>query len=853
MSTTSTYTPQRIHLIANAHIDPVWLWNWEEGAAEAVATFRSAAAICEENPTFVFNHNEALLYQWIEEFDPPLFERIRALVRIGQWRIMGGWFLQPDCNLPSGESLVRQILVGRRYFLDKFGEAPETAINFDPFGHSRGLVQILAKSGFKNYLVCRPEAAFCTLPGEVFWWEGFDGSRVLCRRTQGLYNSHQGRVLEKVDDSLKGSDPKQSDCVLWGVGNHGGGPSREDLKALENLRASDATRAFVHSTPDAYFSDMRGEGHSFPVFRGELNRWAVGCYTSAVRIKQAHRALENELFAAEKACSAAALRGLPYPTSELTEAQRDLLFSQFHDILPGSCVQTAEQNSLRLIEHGREIASRLRARAVFTLARDEAPAAPETNAFIVFNPHPYAIDWDVDCEFQLAAQNWSDAFMDVEIWQGPRRLASQLEKEASNMPLDWRKRVVFHARLEPLGITRFDVKIQAIKGGLHRPVRLTQPWTIQTPFYSGTISDTGSLSMGLPGQAAGICQGTELEVIDDRSDTWGSTVTRLGDTVGRFTLLSPAEAAAFAGVNVPTLCPLQLIEDGPVRSVVEGLYGYGESRARIRYTLPKHSPLVSVEIEVNWRGVDQALKLALTSGFTPSTLLGQTAFGLERLPSDGSECAYQRYALIHDTDATVGIACLNDGTYGIDCHDRRLRPTLLRSPAYSAHEVPGHNPLRNDRFTPRIDQGVRVFRFWLVAGDLATLRQRCDAWAAACNEQPFAVAMCPGGSGQQHPPALTLSSPDLILSAFKRSESGEQWVARIFNPLSTPQSTTATLAGGLITHTITLGPSEVKTLIFNTTTKRAHEADLIEEALAPAPGGESTQLAHADEDGLIRR
>ena len=153
-----------LYLICNAHLDPVWLWEWEEGAAAALATFRSAADLCEEFGNFVFNHNEALLYQWIEEYDPELFKRIVALVKAGRWHIMGGWFLQPDCNLPSGESLARQIERGRRYFAEKFGARPTVAINFDPFGHSRGLVQLLARSGYTGYLICRPAPEFCPLP-----------------------------------------------------------------------------------------------------------------------------------------------------------------------------------------------------------------------------------------------------------------------------------------------------------------------------------------------------------------------------------------------------------------------------------------------------------------------------------------------------------------------------------------------------------------------------------------------------------------------------------------------------------------------------------------------------------------
>lgn len=166
---------KKVFLVCNAHIDPVWQWEWEEGAAEAISTFRVAAEFCEEFDGFVFNHNEAILYQWIEEFEPALFERIRRLVKEGKWHIMGGWYLQPDCNMPSGEGFVRQIMEGRRYFFDKFGKAPAVAINFDPFGHTAGLVQIMAKCGYKGYLFCRPGADVRPLPAELFRWRGFGG------------------------------------------------------------------------------------------------------------------------------------------------------------------------------------------------------------------------------------------------------------------------------------------------------------------------------------------------------------------------------------------------------------------------------------------------------------------------------------------------------------------------------------------------------------------------------------------------------------------------------------------------------------------------------------------------------
>src|SRR5215510_4091861 len=157
-----------VHLFCNAHIDPVWRWGWEEGAREAISTFHTAVELLDEYPEFIFNHNESLLYEWVEEYDPPLFERIRELVRQGRWNITGGWYLQPDVNLPGGETLVRVILEGRRYFQEKFGVCPPVAYNFDSFGHPGSLPQLLKQSGFDMYIHCRPDATLLELPGLVY-------------------------------------------------------------------------------------------------------------------------------------------------------------------------------------------------------------------------------------------------------------------------------------------------------------------------------------------------------------------------------------------------------------------------------------------------------------------------------------------------------------------------------------------------------------------------------------------------------------------------------------------------------------------------------------------------------------
>ena len=189
---------KKVHLICNAHLDPIWQWDWQEGASAAISTFQAAANLAEEFD-YVFCHNEVVLYQYIEQYAPQLFRKIQELVKAGKWHIIGGWFLQPDCTMPSGESFVRQIMVGKHYFKEKFGVEPTTAINFDSFGHAQGLVQMLAKCGYKNYVNIRPGRGNYDFDNEDFLWRGYDGeSEILVHRSDKGYNSVFGQVHEEL-------------------------------------------------------------------------------------------------------------------------------------------------------------------------------------------------------------------------------------------------------------------------------------------------------------------------------------------------------------------------------------------------------------------------------------------------------------------------------------------------------------------------------------------------------------------------------------------------------------------------------------------------------------------------------
>jgi len=390
-----------LHLICNAHLDPVWLWQWEEGLAETLSTFRAAARFCDEFDGFIFCHNEAILYQWAETYEPALFAKIQQLVGEGKWHIMGGWYLQPDCNMPSGESFVRQILYGRRFFSRKFGVEPKVAINFDPFGHTRGLVQILKKSGYSGYLFCRPRPQNIELPDD-FIWVGYDGSEILAHRAPDHYNSEQGEVIDKITNWIEKNHDREFGLLLWGIGNHGGGPSRMDLERIAELQSSEESWDIRHSIPEEYFAQLETISDSLPRLNRDLNPWAVGCYTSMSRIKRKHRLLENVFYSTEKMVTNAAIQGfLTYPKEELKEALEDLLFCEFHDILPGSSIEEVESYALQRMDHGLEILTRLRTKAFFSLLSDQKAADTDEFPLFVYNHHPFDVEEVIVCEFQL--------------------------------------------------------------------------------------------------------------------------------------------------------------------------------------------------------------------------------------------------------------------------------------------------------------------------------------------------------------------------------------------------------------------------------------------------------------------
>jgi len=780
---------KKLHLISNAHIDPVWQWEWEEGAAEAISTYRTAAQLSGQFDGYIFCHNEAQLYMWVAEYEPKLFEKIKEKVKQCKWHIMGGWFNQPDCNMPSGEAFVRQALFGRKYFKENFNVVPTTVINFDSFGHTRGLVQIIKKAGYDSYMCFRPDDPVnCKLPGEAFTWVGYDGSRVTGRRVLSWYGSNLGRAVEKLTWVLKDAVEEGPDVCLWGVGNHGGGPSRKDLQDIEQFIKDKKAEGHTifHSTPEAYFDELRKQV-DLPEHAGDLNPRFPGCYTSHIRIKQLYRRLENALFMAEKISCHAHIFGMEYPLAELREATIEMLHAQFHDTLPGTSVQPVEETALRGLSHGLEILSRVRARAFFKLAENLPHPKEDEIPIIVYNPHPYAVDSIYTCELSMWDASYEQVYFKPTVYQNGTPLPTQTEKEEMNIPIEWRKRVIFKAELKPMSINYLTCKIEKLP--TKPPVELIEKnglFVFKNDRIEVTISaKTGLVEMFAVDGKAILSKGAfEIAVLKDTVDPWSMNQLAWYEFEGAFTLLSAEKGTWFSGVK-STIPSVRVIEDGDVRTVVEAVFGYNHSFAVLRYMLPKTGTAFDVHVRIQNAEKTRMFKLMLPAAFAVQVCEGEVAFGRENLPCTGRENVSQRYLVCAGDD--LGFSVANDGIYGSSCKDNQLMLTLMRSTAYTAHPIEGREMMPQDRFSPYAEQGERQYTFRIAGGLASDVKKDVYFNASQLNQPPYVLSFFPNGDGRSAHPLIEieeLPKGTIEMTAFKKAEKGDGYTMRLFNHTS---------------------------------------------------------------------
>ena len=757
---------KKIHLICNAHIDPIWQWDWQEGASAVLSTFQSAVNLAEKHD-YIFCHNEVTVFKYVEEYAPELFSKIQELVKKGKWHIMGGWYLQPDCNMPSGESFVRQILEAKRYFLEKFGVHPTTAINFDPFGHTVGLVQIMKKCGQDSYIFTRPYGSQLDLDDDLFYWEGLDGSKIKALRAHG-YNSPLGNSREIIE--RRANDDEHETClVLWGVGNHGGGPSDKDLTDITDL-INTSENEYLHSTPEKYFCEVTPTYS----FNKSLRISMPGCYSSMYRVKKKHALLENELFFTEKILTTAYNKGLlkEYPEEKIHEITEDLLNTEFHDVLPGSSIQCGEDNGLKLLDHGLLEAERLKTRAIFALSSIKEVSRPGEYPIFVFNPHPYKLVDTVECEFMLQDQNWSDElYSKLTVFdEEGNEVKYQVIKEESNLNLDWRKRIAFEAELKPLELNRFSVFVEFEK--------ITEKEKKQSLVFKNDRKyveidkETGLLKKYAIDGIDYIKNGFQLVAFDDNSDPWGMSdeqQKRMGRDEKAFTL-SKTPCGVFKNMK-----SIQVIEDGDIFLGVEAFFEHENTRAVIKYKIYKLNDDIDIDVTLFMGDIDKIIKLKVPVEIN-GKLLGQTAFGTEELFTDARENVALRFIAIDNNNKSL--ALINSGTYGSHFENNALYISLVRGVTYCAHPINDRQLIPSDRFTKKIDQGENSFSFRLTVTDTSKLERKAQEFT----QKPYALNLFPvPSSNKEKNFDISLGDDTISLVTMKKADNKNATIFRLLN------------------------------------------------------------------------
>ena len=363
------------HLIcaAHAHIDMNWMWRWDETVAVTLDTFRTMLALMKEYPDFKYSQSQASVYQIVETYAPELLEEIRARVKEGRWEVTASTWVEADKNLPNGESQARHLLYTRRYLTRLLGlRSDQFYLDFEPdtFGHHANVPEILAEAGVKYYYHCRGDE-----DDQLYRWMAPSGRSILAYREPLWYLGAIEPAMALYVPAFCQKYGMDTMLKVYGVGDHGGGPTRRDIERIADMAAWPVFPSLTFGTFEAYFKRVEQAADHLPVKQGELNMVFTGCYTSQSRIKRANRLAEAHLNSAETFASLAALEGQPYPAQAFEKAWQNTMFNQFHDIIPGSGVIDTREYALGLFQQTMAIAGSQKSRAFHALANPGAALA----------------------------------------------------------------------------------------------------------------------------------------------------------------------------------------------------------------------------------------------------------------------------------------------------------------------------------------------------------------------------------------------------------------------------------------------------------------------------------------------
>jgi len=768
-----------IRLIGNAHIDIAWLWRIQETVQVARNTFRTVLQNMTEYPELHYAQSQALAYQWIEKKYPELFAGIEEAIRSGRWEVVGGMWVEPDCNLISGESWVRQILYGKRYFRRRFGIDVTTGWNVDSFGYNHNMPQFFRKSGINRFVTQKIWWNDTTVfPYYVFWWQGVDGTRLLSYFPPAGYTS---RVrLERVTDQVaryQATTGLTKSLILYGIGDHGGGPNREILDRVRGYAALSIAPRFVHSPAGKFLESITSEmRNDIPTWRDELYlEYHRGTFTTQAAVKRANRELESRLGSSEKWAALASSDQGNYPADRLEKSWKTVLTNQFHDILPGSSITPVYRDAAEAYAGVRRCLDGIDRESLNALCERIHTKGLKGRPVVVFNP----LAWKRSDVVRLHLGN------------SPPRNPGLLDHTGSRVPAEiecdeWGKpeTLVFVAAHVPsLGHRGYSL------------VALDAPEKPSSAPASATVMENRFLRVEVDPKSGHITSfihrgtGREyvpahgainvLEIHEDLPEDWDAW--NIGYTGRRWTLDRADQ--------------VEILRSTPVRQIIRIKKSFlGLSKARRGPTEEFPSSFFTQEISL-WNDLDRLdihtradwwedhmmLKAAFPVTVTADSASYEIPFAAIRRSTRRDTLARKarfevpalRWADLSDREG--GISLLNDGKYGHDIHDNIMRISLLRSPTWP---------------DPMADRGRHAFTY--------SLYPHAGSWENADTVKrarelntPMRAIFTDHHEGPVPPvySHIQIEPSPVILETIKPAEDDNAMILRLFNSSGNPAGT----------------------------------------------------------------
>ena len=769
-----------IRAVGNSHIDMAWLWPWTETVEVVRNTFRSVLDLMREYPDFKFTMSSARTYEWMQEKYPDIYREIEQRVKEGRWEIIGGMWVEPDLNMPDGESLVRQILVGKRYFQRNFGVDVKIGWNPDSFGYNWQLPQIYKRSGMDYFVTQKLMWAheFTTFPYKYFWWQAPDGSRLL------TYFPHD--YADPIDAEPLGSQvatwmpsiygPKIPDkpemMHLYGVGDHGGGPTRVMLDHAEQLRAPGTVFPKLEfSFAREFFSDMERKLSSMqiPTWNGELYfQYHRGVFTTQAETKRRIRRSEENVLNAEKFASLATLYGKPYPQELMADTWKKLLFDHFHDIMPGSGIAVNYLDAKRNLE----IVDRAANDTTLASLREIAAhvnTVGDGQPVLIFNPLSWQRTDVLRIEAQLSTRPPQRHPVEVVDMNGQPVDTQLLSFDQETQ----RAELLVRATVPSLGYKTYLVRFANEKKKTHSQLKATAN-TLESEFIRVKIDpQTGCMTSLFDKKS-----GTEA-LAPAETDTGGPKNSACGNLLQTF-IDKPQKWDAWnidadfekQHWDLDKADEVKLIESGPLRAVLRVKNHFQNSTFVRDIILYAGVPRVDVKMQTEWHEKHILLKVAFPVSAHSDKATYEIPYGSVERPTTRNtpaeqaqfEVPAQRWADI--SDGTHGLSLLNDCKYGYDAKGNVLRLSLLRSPEWP---------------DPHADEGHHEFTYSLYPHgggwkDALTIRQGYEL-----NYKMIALA---SETHQGKLPTefsfLQTKSDNVIVSALKKAEDDNSLILRFY-------------------------------------------------------------------------